>query len=221
MNDSRGIYIFGAGSLASLALHYASENGQKVEGFVVDQPIGPNFCNLPVFDWNSFEKVKKPAEKLVFVAIGYKSMLKRAEVFHRVQKAGYRTINIISSASYVAKNASIGTNNLIMPGAVIEPGATIGDNNVFWSNTTICHDVVIAHHCFFASNSTIGGATRIGSRNFFGFSSTVLQQKTVGNDNLIAAQALVLDNIQDNGQFVGAPARKSKAIPAHLGVTIE
>lgn len=223
MSLAKPLYIFGAGSLARLACHYAKEaGGAEVKGFIVDQQAGQkHFCGLPVLTWADFLKTHNAADTSLFVAIGYKSMLKRAEVFTRVRTEGFETVNILAPMSYVAKDSAMGTNNIVMPGTVLEPGVRIGDNNVFWSNTTICHDTIIGDHCFFASNTTIGGEAHIGSRNFFGFTSTVLHHCQVGDDNLIAAHALITKDLGSNGHYIGAPAKKTKDIDLAKGVAVD
>lgn len=233
MKQASSLFIFGTGSLAKLAYIYANEahanrggeNGTslRVEGFVVDQSAmqAKIFCDLAVFSWEEFVKAHSANQARLFVAIGYKSMRSRADVFGRVRKAGYAMANIIAPASYVAKDCVLGANNIVMPGAVLEPGTKIGDNNVFWSNTTICHDTVIGDHCFFASNTTVGGEACIGNRNFFGFTSTVLHHRQIGDDNLIAAQALITKDLSSGGHYIGAPANKTKDIDPTKGVSVE
>ena len=233
MKQASSLFIFGTGSLAKLAYIYANEAlseeaggtgaSLRVEGFVVDQSAMQTklFCDLPVLSWEAFLKTHQTSQARLFVAIGYKSMRSRAEVFERVRQSGYSMVNIIAPSTYVAKDCAIGTNNIVMPGTVLEPGTRIGDNNVFWSNTTICHDTLIGDHCFFASNTTVGGEVRIGSRNFFGFTSTVLHRRQIGDDNLIAAQALIIKDIGSAGHHVGSPAKKTKDIDPAKGVSIE
>lgn len=222
MNSTESLFIFGTGSLARLAYLYAKEcGGFKIEGFVVDQPNQKLFCDLPVLSWDTLFQSRKPDSLKLFVAIGYKSMRGRADVFQRVRREGYQMANIIAPDSYVAKDCALGTNNIVMPGTVIEPGTNIGDNNVFWSNTTICHDTKIGDHCFFASNTTIGGEAHIGNRNFFGFTSSVLHHRHIGDDNLIAAQALINKDLGSGGHYLGSPARKTKDIDPAKGVCVD
>lgn len=218
------IYIFGAASLARHALYYAlREQNMRVMGYVVDTEfLQEDRCvDIPVMSWEKFLERIDPGAVDVFVAIGYKSMRKRAEIYLRVKKAGYNFCNIVSKAAFIAETATMGNNNIIMPGTVIEPSVVLGSNNVIWSNVTICHDSKIGDHNFFAANSTIGGEVKVGDGNFFGFSSVVLQQVTIGNETLIGAQAQVRHDTQNLHRYYGISTKIIDPINGSTGILID
>lgn len=223
MSETLPIVIFGAGSIARLAYHYATQElGLKVAAFAVDARwrTETQLLGIPVIDAQLLSNTYPPGQVLVFVAVGYRSMLQRAHAWRRITDDGWETLSIISQRAYVAKTAEIGSNCFIMPGAVIEPDTTLGANNIVWSNATICHNTTVGCHNFFASNSTIGGEAAVGDRCFFGFSSTVLQQLTVGSDVLVAASALLTTDAPSLGRYLGVPAQRCREIDADLGVCI-
>lgn len=216
------LVIFGTGSVARLVHHHAtSELGLEVAGFAVDARwrVEPQLLGLPVLEAESLVRTHPPGLAAVFVAVGYRSMLQRARTWQRFADAGWDTPSLVSPRAYVAATARLGPNCLVMPGAVVEPGTELGANNIVWSNATICHDGRVGSHNFFASNATIGGEVTIGDRCFFGFSSTVLHQRTVGNDVLLGAAALLINDAQSLGRYLGVPARRSP-IDAATGVCV-
>lgn len=217
------LVIIGAGTLARLAHYYATrELGRQVSCFVVDasRKEVDTCCDLPVLTWEQCIESHPPNTVTLYVAVGYREMRQRQLMFERAQQAGYALQNIVSTSAFVADTAVIGVNNFIMPGTVIEPGVCLGNNNVVWSNTTICHDTAIGDHNFFASNVTIGGEVTIGHRCFFGFSSTVVHQRQVGDDVLLAAQSLLLGDVESLGWYQGVPARRVAEIPSSTGVRV-
>jgi|688.fasta_scaffold394753_2 sugar O-acyltransferase (sialic acid O-acetyltransferase NeuD family) len=204
------LVIYGASELAKLAHYYfAFESNTSVSAFVVDKQFkdSDEFLGCPVLSWEDNERELCPSEISVFVAIGYRSMERRAKAFESVRARGYSCPNLISSSAFVAKNVKLGMNNFIMPGTVVEPGVEVGDNNVFWSNSTICHDTQIGNHNFFAANVTIGGEGVIGCKNFFGFSSVVRERCRVGDRVLLGANSLLLQNIPSGVMIYGSPAK--------------
>lgn len=219
----KGLLIFGATSLARLAHYYVvNDLGFNVLAFVVDEAYKSEstFLSLPVLTWEQACEKYSNDEAFFFVAIGYKNMRLRAVSYAKVEAAGYKLANIISSACFVAKDLIIGDNNIIMPGAVVEPGVVMGSNNVIWSNATICHDSVIGSHNFIASNVTIGGEVSIGSNNFLGFSSVVLQGLDIGDDVLLGAQSLAMSNLDSFSKHHGSPAVKVGSIDEKVGVQV-
>lgn len=210
-------FIFGAGSLAELAFHYAqNEMGLDIFAFVVDQHFYLENSKInckEVMPRSVFEKNFSSDSVEIFVAIGYRSMFQRQQIFCELRLAGYSFFNIISKNVYVADGVKLGENNIIMPGTVIEPKVSVGHNNVFWSNVTVCHESTIGDHNFFAANSTVGGSTSIGSKNFFGFSSVVVQKTKVKDQTIIGASSLVLHDPIPNAIHFGAPISTTKAIP--------
>ena len=219
----KSLVIFGTGTLAKLARYYITfEMDGHVCAFVVDKnhKRADEFLGLPVLDWDDLYEQYPPSTTSMYVAVGYKSMKQREDVFLKVNDSGYDLINISSRSSYFAQNVCMGRNNFFMPGVVCEPGVKIGSNNVIWSNATICHDVEIGSHNFIASNVTIGGETILGNGNFLGFSSVVLQQRRLGDGSLFAANSLINTNAESYWHYRGIPAQKWKAIDPECGVCI-
>lgn len=220
----RDLVIFGATGLAGMVRHFAvEEQGRSVAAFVVDEGYRTQewFQGIPVIEWPEMQTRFSPANTDCFVALGYRVMRRRREVYERVIGAGYHCVNLISPASHVAKNVRCGENNLIFPGVVIEPGAYIGANNIIWSNATICHDTVIGSHNFIAANVTVGGHAQLGDANFIGFSATILQHIVVGNEVLVGAQTLVRTPTRDLHQYWGVPASERGTVDATEGICIE
>lgn len=221
---ANSIAIFGAGSLGKLAHYYATEEmGLKVLCFVVDADysVSETVRGAPLLTWEQFNSQYLQEKIDVYVAVGYRSMNKRASVYKKVFASGYRLINIVSRSAHIANDVCIGINNFFMPGVVVEPGCEIGSNNVVWSNVTICHDSKLKNHNFLASNATVGGEVSIGDRNFIGFSATIGQQRRIGNDVLIGAQSLLLSDVTNLVHYQGIPARKVEIVDKLRGICFD
>ena len=221
--DLLPLIIFGTGPVARMAYYIATyELGLKVISFAVDSyfRVDTELLGLPVLDAERLDQLYPPGAVTIFVAVGYRSMLARANAWRRIADRGWNTPSLLSPKAYVAETAILGPNCLIMPGVVIEPDVALEGNNIVWSNATICHDSIIGSDNFFAANTTIGGEAQVGSRCFFGFSSTVLQRRTVGCDILLAASALLTTDAPSFGCYKGIPARRTAEINPSLGVCV-
>ncbi|MGM3275644.1 acetyltransferase [Ralstonia sp. 24A2] len=217
--------IFGAGPFAQLVCRYATTDlGMQVHAFAVDEPYLPAATSaldgIPLLGWQAAQERYAPADVMLFVAVGYRSMRARANVYRTIKQSGYTLANLLHPAAWIAGDVAIGDNVIVMPGAVIEPGVTLGSNNVVWSNATVCHDSKIGDHNFIAANATLGGNVAIGTRNFIGFSAVVMQGRRIGDDTLIGAQSLINRDTQDLCAYVGAPARRLRTLDPATGVSV-
>ena len=220
-----GLIIFGAGPFAQLVRRYAATDlGMQVHAFSVDEPYLPADISaidgLPLLGWQAARERYAPSDVAIFVALGYRSMRARESVYRAIKQSGYRLVNLLHPAAWIAHDVAIGDNVIVMPGAVVEPGVTLGSNNVVWSNATLCHDSRIGEHNFIAAGVTLGGNVTIGVRNFIGFSSVVMQGRRIGDDTLIGAQTLINRDTQDLCAYVGAPARHLRTLDPAMGVTV-
>lgn len=220
----KNILIFGAAKFAQLATNIATYDlNYKVHAFIVDSGFRTeeNLDGIPVIEWMQAIELYPKHEFEMFMAVGHKNMRRRAEIYQRIKHQGYTLCNLISPASYLAKNVRIGDNTIIAPGVVIEPEVMLGCNNVIWSNTTISHDTVVGDHNFIAANATIGGHVNIGNLNFLSASTTIEHHIRIGNETLIGAQSYLRSDTQDLHRYWGVPAQAQGAIDTSLGIEID
>ena len=216
--------IFGCGTLARLAYYYIyNEMGLKVDCFVIDK-LNSDFnhksflFDVPIISWDNFINKYKAVDIKIHIALAYKNMRNKKDVFERIQGSGYELFNIVSNSAFISEDSIKGKNNFIMPNVVIEPYAEIGSNNIIWSNSTICHNTIIGNHNFLASNVTIGGKTNIGDLCFLGFSSTVSDHLKIENEVLIAANSFLNENVKSLCRVQGLPAKLHSKINKDQGI---
>ena len=219
------IAIFGAGTLAKLAFYYLTkEMNCEVICFVVDREKNLNkkpekVHSKNVYFFDEFQDIYGPEDLKMFIAVAYKDMRNRKKVFERINKLGYKLINIISKSANICGGIIKGKNNFIMANAVLEPESSIGSNNLIWSNTTICHNTYIGSHNFLAANVTIGGWSKIEDLCFLSFSSTVSDKIYVKNEVLLAANSFLNNNADELRRFQGIPAIEYSKIDEKIGIT--
>jgi UDP-N-acetylbacillosamine N-acetyltransferase len=218
------LVIYGAGDLARHAFASAEDDlGHKVLAFVVDDGQLDGTTDLegrPILPWSSARE-QGLAKAPLFVAVGYRSMKARAELFQRLQLGGATFLNLISPRAAVSRRARLGVGNFIMEGAVIERDAALGDNNIVWSSTTICHDACVQSHTFIAAGCILGGHVTVGDRAFLGFGSIVRERRSIGNDSLVGAGSVVLRDVPAHTFQRGNPATQAGVIDRSKGVTVE
>lgn len=208
------VIIYGIGVIAKMVSNFLNLDGIEVEAYTVDDDYfeDSNFLGKPVVPFSTVEKKYPPESYHGFVAVGYKRMRARREMFEKMVSKGYSLINCIAKGAIILSDVELGKNNLIFPGTVIENNVKIGDNNIVWSNATICHDSQIDNHNFIAAGVVIGGFCKIGSMNFIGFNSTIREKRVIPDEVLIGASSFVNKNPESLSAYYGVPARKVKSL---------
>ncbi len=204
------IIIYGNSDFAELMYYYfTTDSVYEVAGFCVDKNYikDDKFLNIPLVPFEIVDEVFPPNEYKMFVAIGYKNMRLRKNLYKKTLDKGYSHVNYISSKAVIDQSNSIGKNNAILHNVVLEPFSKIGNNNVINTNVIICHHAEIMDDCFIAARTLIGGFTIIKNNCFLGFSSTILQKLVIEDETLVAASSVVNKNSLKYDFLVGTPAK--------------
>lgn len=205
------IIIFGIGDLAKQLYYYLSESKENnIEYFCVTREYYKEdyFMGKKVLCFEDIEN-ELNKEYQFLIAVGYKNMRLRKEVFNLIKSKEFSLFNFIHHSSVIMGEV-IGEGNIILPNVTIEPYSKIMDNNIIWSNSVICHDTLVGNHNFIAASSIIGGFTQVIENNFIGFNSVLKDNINVGREVLIGASSLVTKSPEDYSVYYGSPAVKIK-----------
>jgi sugar O-acyltransferase (sialic acid O-acetyltransferase NeuD family) len=208
------IIVFGAGQLAEVAYFYlTNDSPHEVVAFTADEEYCTEslFHGLPVV---SFEKINEdypPSDYKMLIPISYKKVNKvRERKFEEARNKGYEFISYISSKATVWPGLKHGENCMIFENNVIQPFVEIGDNVILWSGNHIGHHTVIKENCFIASHVVVSGNVAIGPNCFLGVNSTIRDNIKIARENIIGAGALILEDTQEQGVYIGSPATLSR-----------
>jgi UDP-3-O-[3-hydroxymyristoyl] glucosamine N-acyltransferase len=98
----------------------------------------------------------------------------------------------------------------------IQPFVTIGNNVTLWSGNHIGHHSTIRDHCFITSHVVVSGGVEIGEACFLGVNATLRDHIKIGDRCLIGAGALILNDTDPEGLYVGAATERSKVPSTRL-----
>jgi sugar O-acyltransferase (sialic acid O-acetyltransferase NeuD family) len=98
--------------------------------------------------------------------------------------------------------------NLILSNVIIEPGAVIGAGCLINTSASIHHDAKIGYFCEIMPGAEILGGAEIGGSCRIGTRATILPNIKICNDVVVGAGAVVIEDINEPGTYVGVPARK-------------
>jgi sugar O-acyltransferase (sialic acid O-acetyltransferase NeuD family) len=206
------VVIFGTDQLSSLAWYVLTQDSShRVVAFTVDASYRGS-DTLHGLEVASFEEVQtrfSPEACGMLVPLGWKEMNGlRAEKFAEGKAKGYTLVSYVSSRALVWPDLQIGENCMIHDGVIVQPFARIGDNCNLRSGCNISHHAVIGDHCFIAAQAVVAGSAVIGERCVLGLNSTVRDGVRVAPRCFIGAGAVVTADTEENGVYVGVPAKR-------------
>jgi len=219
---TENIVIYGAGPFAKLMMyHFHHDSPYRVCAFCVDRPYwqAEQFCDLPLLPSDTVTQAYPPSDHAMFVAIGYRVMRLRKQMFLQAKNLGYRLINYVSARANVRPDLRLGENNVIQSSCDIEPFVTIGDNNVFWTGTIVGHDAIVGHHNYISGGCGVGGNCVVGDLCFFGNNALMVNDLRIADETYLVAGAIILRDSQPASQYHGNPC-KLIARHAETGIII-
>lgn len=214
-NDQRPVIVFGnmlAASMVRFCLEHDSPH--EVVGFAVDKKYmsSDTFDGLPLVPFEELENFYPPADFQLIIPIGFQKInsIRRAR-YESAKQRGYDFINYIASNASVWPGQKIGENVLIYEHAVVQPFAEIGNNCIVRSGANIAHHCVIKDHAFIAAEAVMGSKTCVGEQAVLGLGAVVRDQTNIADRSFVGAGAVVVKDTEEDGVYVGNPARKSAA----------
>jgi sugar O-acyltransferase (sialic acid O-acetyltransferase NeuD family) len=211
------VIVFGNGRFAELAWYVLTHDSRyEVAAFTVDAAYmrGERLRDLPVVPFEEIAKRLPPDDHRLLVPLGYRSVNRlRAERYRQGGEMGYRFISWVSSRASVWPDLKVGENCMVYEHAVIQPFAVIGDNVIVRSGAHVSHHVRLGDHSFVSAHAALGGGAAVGEYCFVGLNATVRDNVTIAPRCVIAAGAVVTADTEENGVYMGVPARRH-ATPA-------
>jgi len=215
---TKKLVIFGSSDIGQIAHHYFStDSDYEVVAFALDTDYvkEPEFCGLPVVEFEDVPKKYPPDSFDFFIALGYSKLnAVRKEKFLAAKEMGYKLVSYISSRATVLNEGRIGENCFIFEDNTIQPFVTIGNNVTLWSGNHIGHHSKIRDHTFVASHVVVSGAVDIGEQCFIGVNATIRDHLKIGDKCVIGAGALLLADAEAGGVYLGPATERSK-VPSH------
>lgn len=210
------IIIFGTLDTAELAHYYLSNDSDyEIFAFTVNKEYIKNnsFKGLPVVPFEEIEHIYSPKEFHLFAPMtGIKMNNVRKKIYEEGKIKGYQYISYVSSKATICHN-KIGENCFILEDNTLQPFTEIGNNVVMWSGNHIGHHGKIEDHVFFTSHVVLSGHCHVKERAWFGVNSTIRDGLTIGEGCLIAMGSVITKSTDDDGFYMGVPAKKQE-LPA-------
>lgn len=208
---SKRLAIIGSSDLGQLIAHHAVSNcGFAMAGYYDD--FNKNELNVDGHKiLGTVEQLDADYKKGVFnclmVAVGYKYMDFREEIFNRF-KGKIPFASVIHPGSNIDKTVQIGEGCFLLPGCVLDRNVVLGDNVLLNTGCVIAHDSIVHDHSFLSPAVKIAGFTHVEKKCIIGINATIIDNIRIIEGSQVGAGAVVVKSITEKGLYVGVPAKK-------------
>jgi len=202
--------VIGSGDLGQLLAHHATVNGgYELAGFFDDtRPagmlvglgaiLGPLESILPSYHKQEFDQL--------VVGIGYKHFALRARVYEQLHPE-VPFANLVHPDTCIDPSCTLGTGVVILAGCTLDRNVRVGNNVLMNVDCTIAHDSHIRAHSFLAPRVACAGFVEIGQACFLGINTTLIDGIRIHDNVQTGGGAVVVQDIDDPGLYVGVPAK--------------
>lgn len=199
--------IIGAGGQARIIVDIFQKNQQNLLGYISSEEKGtiingyPVLCSIEeLINENNILKVEA-----AIISIGDNIM--REKIVESLSKLNIKFVNAIHPKAVVSEKAKIGRGVLINAQAIIQTHSIIKDHCNIGTGAIVEHDCYLNNYVNIAPNVTLCGNVHVGELSVIGPSATVLEKTSIGRKTIIGAGAVLLDDVGDEGVFMGIPAK--------------
>lgn len=204
------VIVIGSGGHAKVLIEALLLNNVKVLG-IADADLtqkGKSILGISVIGDDNAVFKHVPGEIQLVNGIGSVGLpIKRQRVFDKFKDKGFNFTSVIHPSAVIASDAEIYEGAQIMAGVVIQPGSRIGKDAIVNTKASIDHDCSIGDHVHISPGVTLSGGVTVGDIVHIGTGVTVIQGIKIGNNSLIGAGSVVINNVPDNDEVAGVPAR--------------
>lgn len=203
----KNVVIIGAGGHAKVIADIVIKSGDTLIGFLDDnKEIGTKVIeNYEVIgDFNNRFSTAISKEKYEFIiAIGDNSL--RKEIANTPNMKFYTAIH---PSAQIGLDVTIEEGTAVMANAVINPSTKIGKHCIINTGAIVEHDNKIDDYVHISPNATLCGTVNVGKETHIGAGATIKNNINITKNCTIGAGAVVVKNIDEEGTYVGLPAKK-------------
>ena len=198
------IYLIGAGSHAKVVMTTLEACGIGCKGIFDDDESlrGEEVWSVPILGTT----YDIPDSEDVVAVIGIASNKVRMEIASRFKNITWPVI--IHPLSVVHSSVRIGAGAVIAAGCVIQADTVIGCHSIINTAVVVDHDCQIGNFCHLAPRTCIADGVTMGDGAFLGIGSVVVPYVNVGAGAVIGAGSTVVSNLEQDGMYLGSPARR-------------
>lgn len=200
---SKKVMIIGASGHGKVIADIIHQSGDKVMGFLDDDPTKKEIHHIPVL--GKIEDIQKYKNDFCFI-IGIGDNQIRKEIAESNPALNYYTA--IHPTAVIGEGVRIGNGTAVMAGVVINVDADIGEHCIINTAAVIEHDCIIGDYTHVSPQACLCGNVHVGEECHIGAGVTVINNLSICLKCTIGIGAVVVSNIEKQGIYIGNPAKE-------------
>ena len=197
------VMIIGASGHGKVIADIVHQSGDKVLGFLDDDPAKKAIHQIPVL--GKIEDTQKYKDDYYFI-IGIGNNKIRKEIAESNPALNYYTA--IHPTAVIGEGVRIGNGTAVMAGVVINADAEIKKHCIINTSAVIEHECVIGDYTHVSPQACLCGNVHVGEECHIGAGATVINNRTIDNNTVIGAESVVIKDINESGTYAGIPIRR-------------
>lgn len=199
------LVIIGASGHGKVVADIAKQNGYESIVFLDDNDSVKECGGFPVVGKsNHYDSYDAD----IIVAIGNTKI--RKKLLNNIESAGKNIPVLIHPKAVVAERTVIEKGTVIMAGAVVNSDVVIGKGCIINTCASVDHDCKIGNFVHISVGVHLGGTVSIDENTWVGIGATVSNNINITNDCMIGAGAVVVKDINEQGVYIGVPAKRKE-----------
>lgn len=201
------LLIVGAGGHGLVVADAAIEQGLWSEIAFLDDQVTKlaSISNIPVLsETNDVHKYINQFQDLI-VAIGDNK--RRLQIIDECQNKGFNIPFVSHPTATISNYAKIGSGTFLAAQSVVNAGVMLGKGCIINTGATVDHDNVLSDGVHVSPGANLGGGVSVGKCSWIGIGASIREQVSIGENVIVGAGAAVINDVDDNLQMLGVPAR--------------
>ena len=202
-----GLLVVGAGGHGSVVADAAHEQGLWSQiAFLDDRPTSKSL----IADWpilGATDQASKWLKKYTDLIVAIGDNTHRIQLIQKFKDQGFNIPVICHPTACVSAYADIGAGSVLAAQCAVNAGARLGRGCIINTGATVDHDNVLGDAVHVSPGAHLGGGVQVGANSWIGIGARVREQISIGSHVIVGAGAAVVDDVGDNIQVVGVPAR--------------
>jgi len=207
--DNKDVYIVGAGTYGEAMYELAEISGFKVKGFYDedDNKLHQLVMGIEVVGKFSKMDLGEVKNKRFIVAIGNNEI--RHNIMSKINHYGGETPTLIHPTATISPSAEVGNGVYIQANVYLWTKVKIDDFCIISPGVVIAHHTSVGKACLISTLTGVGASIKIAEKVFIGMGCTIVTGISyIVESSIIGAGAVVINNIDQSGTYIGVPAKK-------------
>jgi sugar O-acyltransferase (sialic acid O-acetyltransferase NeuD family) len=142
-----------------------------------------------------------------YVALGYKHLPRKAEIFQQLRAAGRRTPAFVHSSCHVHPTCRVGEGSIVYPMCNLDAEVELASGVLVNNSVVVSHNSNVGTAAYLSPGVVLSGHVTIGDLAFLGAGTMVANGRRIGTNARIGIGSVITHDVPDGASAIGNPLR--------------